>query len=176
MILKPGWRRHKNREMTRQRLNSDGLLDARFLDKSYREAIELTRSVATYLEQEDKGGEPFGLDSETKIFHASESMRISTCLMQVVSWFLVQKAVAAGEMTREEAGAEKHRLGARDVCLADVDRTGIKVPEEFLTYLDQAQGLYLRVARVDDMVYDRHSPENPVHEMFTRLRDDDISE
>lgn len=162
--------------MTRQRLHDENLLDARFLDKSYREAMELTRSVTAYLEQEREQRQVFDLDSEAKIFHASESMRISTCLMQVVSWFLVQKAVAAGEMTREEAGAEKHRLGARDICLADVDRTGMKITKKFLTYLDQAQGLYQRVARVDDMVYDRDSAENPVHEMFTRLRDDDISE
>ena len=43
--------------------------------------------------------------------YAAESMRLTTRLMQVASWLLVQRAVREGEMPPEAACAEAYRLG-----------------------------------------------------------------
>ena len=42
-------------------------------------------------------------------------MRLTTRLMQIASWLLVQRAVAEGEITADQAQAEKNRvrLGVR---------------------------------------------------------------
>lgn len=162
--------------MTDQNIEKDGLLDPRFLEKSYQEAMALTQAVASYLEVENQQVRNYSLNLGTEVYYASESMRVSTCLMQVMSWFLVQKGVAAGEITRKQAGALKFRLGARDICLADVDTSKGDLPEQLVTFLHKAQALYRQVARMDRMVYGDRGETNPVHELFSRIRNKDISE
>lgn len=162
--------------MAQQDLNKDGLLDSRFLEKTYQEAMELTQQVASYLEGENKHHQDSILNPETEVYYASESMRVSTCLMQVMSWFLVQKGVAAGEINKEQAKSFKFRLGAGSVCLAKVDTSKGKLPEQFVIFLNKSQDLYRQVARMDRMVYGDIDSENPVHEMFSRIQNNDRAE
>ncbi|MBL4800994.1 MAG: DUF1465 family protein [Emcibacter sp.] len=162
--------------MTQQNINENGLLNSRFLDKSYREAMELTEDVASYLEQKNEKLRGFNLEVPSEVHYASESMRVSTCLMQVMSWFLVQKGVASGEISKEEAGALKFRLGAEDICLAKVDNRSGNLPETFVTFLEKSQNLYRQVARMDRMVYGSRNKENPVHHLFEKLENKDIFE
>ncbi len=42
--------------------------------------------------------------------YATESMRLTTRLMQVASWLLLQRAVNEGELTRNQALTERHRV------------------------------------------------------------------
>ena len=42
--------------------------------------------------------------------YASESMRLTTRLMQIASWLLLQRAVAEGEMTADQARSEKNQV------------------------------------------------------------------
>lgn len=151
------------------------LLDPRFMEKSYQEAMDLTQAVADYLEMEKSHTSPQQLTADTEVYFASESMRVSTCLMQVMSWFLVQKGVAAGELSRKKAAEIKFRLGSRDVCLADVDTSKGNLPEKLVTYLDKAQNLYRQVARMEEMVYGREDAINPVHDLISQIKDEDIS-
>src|SRR3546814_12637811 len=51
-----------------------------------------------------------------RMLASCEAMRLTSRLTQVMAWLLVQKAVHAGEMTREEARAPQHRLGGQSVC------------------------------------------------------------
>lgn len=156
--------------------DNDGVLDPRFLEKSYQEAMALTQAVASYLETENQHLKIYSLNMKTEVYYASESMRVSTCLMQVMSWFLVQKGVAAGEITREQAAARKFRLEARDICLAEVDTSKGELPEQFVTFLHKAQALYRQVARMDRMVYGTCDAPNPVHQLFSKIQNTDKSE
>lgn len=158
--------------MTGQNLNEEGLLDPRFIDKTYQEALALTKLVAHFFEQKNDQILGRHIAQETQVFYASESMRVSACLMQVVSWFLVQKGVSAGEITKQEASYDKYRLGGREVCLARVNVYGAELPEKFIEYHNQARKLYSRVERMDQMVYGTSRPENPVHKLFSRLEKD----
>ena len=44
------------------------------------------------------------------VLYAAESMRLTTRLMQMASWLLLQRAVNNGEMTREQVMAEKKKV------------------------------------------------------------------
>lgn len=158
--------------MTQHNINEYGLLDSRFLEKSYQEAMELTQEVASYLEAENEQPRDYSLAGSEDIYYASESMRISSCLMQVMSWFLVQKGVAAGEITKEQAKALKFRLGARDICLAKIDTSKGHLPKQFVKFLKKSRNLYRQVARMDQMVYGDREIVNPVHELFNRIRNE----
>lgn len=160
--------------MTQNNIREDGMLDPRFLEKSYQDAMELTQAVASYLETGNKQLKNRGIQADCEVYYASESMRISTCLMQVMSWFLVQKGVASGEITADQAKTMKFRLGATDICLAKVDTSKGNLPEEFIIFLGKAQNLYRQVARMDEMLYGKSDTSNPVHELFGRINNNII--
>ncbi|WP_417317344.1 DUF1465 family protein [Emcibacter sp.] len=156
----------KNRLVT-----SEGHLEPRFLEKSYREALELTVSVAEYMENQ-KGKIPVP-ELGKKVGFASESMRMTTCLMQSVSWLLVQKGVVAGELSAEEAMDNKYRLNNRDTCLASDEGILDNLPEEFRAYLERTQDLYRRVERMEMMLSGGEVTDNPVHNLLDKIRNPD---
>ncbi|WP_321393200.1 DUF1465 family protein [Emcibacter sp.] len=156
----------KNRLVTHE-----GHLEPRFLEKSYREALELTISVADYMEKQ-RGKTP-ETDQDAKVVFASESLRMTTCLMQAVSWLLVQKGVVAGELTSEEALNPKFRLNNRETCLASDEKMLENLPDEFRAYLERTQDLYRRVERMEIMLSGGEAGDNPVHSLLDKIRNPD---
>lgn len=75
----------------------------------FQEGMELVEETAAYLDGEGRE-ESRLLQREAGVAYASESMRLTTRLMQVASWLLLQRAVAEGEITPEQARAEKARV------------------------------------------------------------------
>ena len=159
--------------MFRNNLNENDILDSRFLDKSYERAMELTEAVAAYLDMGNKNLHSASLGDSNNISYASESMRLSASLMQVMSWFLVQKGVASGEITKEQAAEKKFRLGGKKICLARADESRGDLPTELLSYLQQTRDLYRQVARMDQMVYGSDDTVNPVHDLQSKIQDED---
>src|SRR6202012_2653901 len=71
-------------------------------DRTFQEGMELVEETATYL---DGGGRQDSkmLSRSAALAYAGESMRLTTRLMQVASWLLVQRAVREGDMNPTEA-------------------------------------------------------------------------
>jgi len=78
-------------------------------DALYREGMALIEEVATYLDGPGRA-ESRELGREAAFTYASESMRLTTRLMQLASWLLLQRAVNEGEITAENARAEKSKV------------------------------------------------------------------
>lgn len=83
----------------------------------FRDGMDLVEEVAAYLDGPGRE-EAKNLPRPVAIAYAAESMRLTTRLMQVASWLLVQRAVNEGEMDQAQAEAEKHkvRLCSQDVA------------------------------------------------------------
>ena len=81
----------------------------------FQEVMDLVEDTAAYLDGPGRD-ESKRLTRHGTLAYASESMRLTTRLMQVASWLLVQRAVAEGEITPDQARAEKNRvrLGSQD--------------------------------------------------------------
>ena len=75
----------------------------------YREGMALIEDVAAYLDGAGRA-ESRGLNRETSFVYATESMRLTTRLMQLASWLLLQRAVNEGEITAENARTEKEKV------------------------------------------------------------------
>jgi len=73
--------------------------------------------------------------------------------MQVASWLLVQRAVAEGEMSIDEASKEKYRLGAREICRGRRSDNADLLPTKLIDLLDRSMHLYERVERLDQLLY-----------------------
>ena len=75
----------------------------------FQEGMELVEETAAYLDGQGREESRF-LQREASVAYASESMRLTTRLMQIASWLLLQRAVAEGEITSDQARAEKARV------------------------------------------------------------------
>ncbi len=121
-----------------------------FLNGTYAEALALTREARDYIALQERS-ERQALAPADQLVASCESMRLTTRLTQVMAWLLVQRAVQAGEMTREDARQPEHRLGAREICEAEPPAPA-ELPPRLGDLLQRSQALYERVARLDALL------------------------
>jgi regulator of CtrA degradation len=114
----------------------------------YREGMTLIESVAAYLDGEGRH-ESRGLSREASFLYATESMRLTTRLMQLASWLLLQRAVNEGEITAESGRAEKEKV---KFSATPAERGGpgfSDLPQRLRAYIEQSDRLFVRVLQLD---------------------------
>jgi len=85
--------------------------------------------------------------------YAAESMRLTTRLMQMASWLLLQRAVNNGEMSRDQVLSEKSKVRLDGF---NVDRNApgwLDLPESFRDLVERSLRLQNRVALLDREIY-----------------------
>jgi regulator of CtrA degradation len=139
-------------------------------DRMFREGMDLVEETAAYLDGEGRA-ESRKLERAAALSYASESMRLTTRLMQAASWLLVQRAVREGEMSAREARDSKYRLGARTICGATGDPV-VELPERLTSLLARSALIYERIDRLDAMMFaiEEAVVENPVNAQLERLQ------
>src|SRR5256885_13704429 len=119
----------------------------------FRNGMALVEETASYLDgtgrQESKK-----LDRSAALAYATESMRLTTRLMQLASWLLLHRAVKEGEMSLAQANKEKTKVKLSLGDRADRDTVAL-LPEPLRDLIDRSLGLLDRVRRLDATM---HSP------------------
>jgi regulator of CtrA degradation len=139
--------------------------NSELFDHTFREGMELVEETAAYLDgagrQESKR-----LDRASALEYAGESMRLTTRLMQVASWLLVQRAVREGEMDPSLACDARYRL-SQDAVLS-ARGLGVTLPIGLADLLERSERLYDRVLHLDRRMYlDADAEESP-HPVLTQ--------
>jgi regulator of CtrA degradation len=75
----------------------------------FREGMALVEAAATYLDGDGRK-ESRKLQPPLSLAYATESMRLTTRLMQLASWLLIRRAVSEGELTLEQAFEEQRKI------------------------------------------------------------------
>jgi regulator of CtrA degradation len=75
----------------------------------FRDGMKLVEDTAAYLDGPGRQESKL-LDRATSLAYATESMRLTTCLMQLASWLLLHRAVNEGEMSLAQANKERTRI------------------------------------------------------------------
>ncbi len=141
----------------------------------FKEGMGLVEVSAAYLDGDGRL-EAKGLPRMEALAYASESMRLTTRLMQLASWLLLQRAVNEGEMTQAQAAAEKHRVKLSPQELASNAETFARLPEKLQDLCRQSLRLQARVTHLDELLYRAKSPLDvaarpaPVHSQIEQLR------
>jgi regulator of CtrA degradation len=141
-------------------------------DRTFQEGMDLVEETAGYLDGSGRQESKL-LSRNAALAYAAESMRLTTRLMQVASWLLVQRAVREGDMAPEAACEDRYRLAAEDVCRSHAPETVEDLPSGLLMLLDRSERLYERVRHLDRRMYVEDAEvetPNPVLSQFDRLR------
>ena len=122
-----------------------------YFDSTLGEAMGLAREAREYLTYQD-AADRAGMTARSRLAASCEAMRLTARLTQVVAWLLVQKAVHAGELSREQAAQPRYRLGGQEVCEAAQPITEEPLPDRLRELMARSLQLYRRVARLDAML------------------------
>jgi regulator of CtrA degradation len=142
------------------------MLKSRIIDSLYVEAMLLADEARGYFDINGRADRD-ALSPMQRVGFSCESLRVTTRLMHIIAWLLTRRAVAAGEISEEQAAAPERRLGrtqSSDPDLID------GLPETARHIIAATGELYARVARLDDDI-DRTEPmPSPARGLLDRLQ------
>lgn len=122
-----------------------------FFSRTYDETLGLLVEARDYVGH-GQVDEIDDLGPTAQALAAQETTRLVARLTQIMAWLLVRKAVTTGEMTADEALRGEHRLAGHAICLDDGPVPRV-MPDTYLaTLMDRSRRLYVRVARLDEML------------------------
>ena len=126
---------------------SERLTNSAAFGSLFREGMDLVEETAAYLDGAGRT-QARTLDRAVSLTYATESMRLTTRLMQLASWLLLHRAVKEGEMTLSQANREKTKvkLTAAEPGPSDAIE---KLPEQLQDLITRSMGLQSRVRRLD---------------------------
>ena len=125
----------------------------------FRDGMKLVEETASYLDgpgrQDSKK-----LDRGAALTYATESMRLTTRLMQLASWLLLHRAVNEGEMSLAQANKEKTKV---KLSVGEpIDEAAVNVlPVALRGLIDRAKKLHDAVRRLDATIHAPMLEEQP---------------
>lgn len=142
----------------------------------YDEGMGLVEEAAAYLDGDGRHDVRV-LEAEVAALYAAESMRLTTRLMQLASWLLLQRAANSGEMSREQIAAEKAKVRLDTESAFEQAPSFGDLPDVFKSLVARSLSLQTRVRRMEEEIHglplrtghDRIS-DNPVSEQIMLLR------
>src|SRR6201997_5825012 len=137
----------------------------------FRDGMGLVEETAAYLDgpgrQESKK-----LERNAALAYATESMRLTTRLMQLASWLLLHRAVKEGEMSLAQANKEKAKVKLASGDYSDEQNVRL-LPERLRKLIERSKALQSAVRRLDATM---HAPParvdraNPVERQIGLLK------
>ena len=149
------------------------LADSRFR-ALYREGMTLVEDVAAYLDGPGRI-EAKAFDRTMAMAYAAESMRLTTRLMQIASWLLVQKAINEGDLDRAQGILEKNRVQVTSQGIASPAAVFAELPDRLQDFTARSLQIQTRILQSDAKLRpDEAAPPLPdglgVHGQFDLLR------
>lgn len=142
--------------------------------KVFNEGMALVEAAAAYLDGEGRR-EARRLNSSAALVYATESMLLTTRLMQLASWLLIRRAVNEGELTLDEAEEEHHKVKLRPVAGSVRSPAFEELPQRLKELIDHSLRLHRRIVRLDALINarprgDGAPPHNPLTPQLEWLR------
>ena len=140
--------------------------------RTFQEGMDLVEETAAYLDGSGRQSSKL-LSRNAALAYASESMRLTTRLMQVASWLLVQRAVREGDMAPGAACEDRYRLSAEDIARSEGEGAD-DLPQQLQALLDRSERLYERVRHLDKRMYVEGAVDEAPHPVLSqqdRLKD-----
>jgi regulator of CtrA degradation len=137
----------------------------------FRDGMSLVEEKASYLDGEGRAAAR-RLPRPAAVVYATESMRLTTRLMQLASWLLLHRSLHEGHMSPAQAAEEKRRIRFGTLSTAMVGPGWDDLPDPFRSLVARSLALQTRVERIDAALRtDRRTEDaaNPVGESLAAL-------
>ncbi len=122
----------------------------------FREGMALVEEAAAYLDGEGRR-HARGLSPAAALAYATESMRLTTRLMQLASWLLIRRAVNEGELTLEQALEEQHKVKLKPATTGARSTAYDELPPRLKELIEASLKLHRRILRLDAMMQPAHA-------------------
>ena len=137
----------------------------------FREGMALVEETAGYLDGPGRRESKL-LPRSAALAYATESMRLTTRLMQLASWLLLHRAVNEGEMSLAQANKEKAKVKLSTGEGGDADTFAL-LPETLRELIERSLRLQERVRRLDTTIHaaaPADTKSNPVERQVNLLK------
>ncbi len=134
-------------------------------DQIFRSGMELVEATASYLDGAGRA-EAKALSPTLAVVYASESMRLTTRLLELASWLLIRRAIKTGEMSVEEARVKRRRLRLSTIGRPGHVASYDHLPQKLRALIETSFAMNDRIVQLDQAL------ERPAIVM-TRARDAD---
>jgi len=125
----------------------------------FRDGMALVEETATYLDGPGRA-ESKKLERAAALAYATESMRLTTRLMQLASWLLLHRAVKEGEMSLAQASKEKSKVKIAPTDTHDQNNVEL-LPATLRELIERSLKLQGMVRRLDSTIHNRVAIDQP---------------
>jgi regulator of CtrA degradation len=143
-------------------------------DAIFKEGMALVERTAAYLDGAGRR-EARALTGPASVLYATESMRLTTRLLELASWLMIRRAQKQGEITAQEARVKRGRVKLRAATRPSHILGYGELPEGLRRLIDTASKLNDRIVQLDRaievVVAEAVAAENPVGAQVTRLEE-----
>ena len=121
---------------------------------------------------------PSACAAPVAVLYATESMRLTTRLLDLASWLLIRRALKEGEITREEAQKKRERVKLQAPGRPSHVKGFAELPQGLRDLIEESFALHDRIVqldramsvKVDDVGAAPSRSHNPVGAQVDRLR------
>jgi regulator of CtrA degradation len=151
---------------------SERLASSQVFATLFRDGMALVEETASYLDGSGRQ-ESKKLERSAGLVYATESMRLTTRLMQLASWLLLHRAVKEGEMTLAQASKEKGKVRLA-ACDPGDTKSLTLLPTKLQELIARSTKLQTEVRRLDATMHATTAPrapaDNPVERQLGLLK------
>lgn len=140
-------------------------------DRVFSEGMALVERSAAYLDGEGRR-ESKGLPGQITVLYATESMRLTTRLLELASWLLIRRALKEGEITPQEAETKRARVKLQTLGRPAHTKGFSELPQGLRDLIEASFMLHDRIVQLDRaMVPVKESTEDdmPVNPVATQI-------
>jgi regulator of CtrA degradation len=117
-------------------------------DKVFSEGMALVERSAAYLDGDGRR-ESKGLPNHVTVLYATESMRLTTRLLELASWLLIRRALKEGEITAQEAETKRARVKLQTLGRPAHTKGFGELPKGLRDLIDASFMLHDRIVQLD---------------------------
>jgi regulator of CtrA degradation len=143
-------------------------------DAIFKEGMALVEQTARYLDGPGRQ-EARKLRGPLSVLYATESMRLTTRLLELASWLMIRRALKSGEISAEEARSKRQRVKLKGPGRPSHVKGFIELPQGLQRLVEQSFSLNDRIVQLDramEVAVGEATPaDNPVGAQVTRLQE-----
>lgn len=129
-------------------------------DHIFKEGMALVERTASYLDGPGRK-EAKALAAGVGVLYATESMRLTTRLLDLASWLLIRRALREGEITDEEARKKRRRVKLQAFGRPSHVKGYSELPSGLQALIVESFTLHDRISQIDRILTTPSAAEAP---------------